>query len=406
MTLNSVQALRALAVLLVALFHLNAIEALGISEGGGSEAPLVGGVWGNGFAGVDLFFVISGFIMVYVTRGAEPGPRTAGAFLFSRFIRIYPLWWLFASVMLVYFLVVYGTPVDQKHVIDRGQTVSEHLIASYLLLPQPNFPLLGIGWTLVHEMYFYMTFAALLLLPRRWLPIALIVWAALVTLGWAAGLTDTTAADYPALLTYPMTVEFILGALAGLLFQSGRHWRPGLMVAMGALAFAASMLLTPVADKWIEHEGLGAFMLQWGRVLLYGVPSVLLVYGLACLEAAGRFRDIRPLTVIGNWSYALYLSHTIVASGLKQTLPRIADIGEAHLGLPKALTDLFRLGTPGIADNLTFAILAVTAMVIFSGLVHHGFERPVARVLGGLRRRWFGAAADALKPVPIARRVG
>ena len=123
--LDSVQMLRGLAALFVLIYHiaqqqLHAIGAIGI----GATAPttdlwLLSGPWSQGYAGVDLFFVISGFIMVYVTQGfAQNGRRKAanvGAFLYRRFVRIYPLWWVFASVMGGYYF------------LSKGQWAAPHL---------------------------------------------------------------------------------------------------------------------------------------------------------------------------------------------------------------------------------------------------------------------------------------
>lgn len=403
MKLVSIQMLRAFAALIVAVFHIGAIERLGISEAGASEPGLVGGFWLNGFGGVDLFFVISGFIMVYVTGASRSGPRTAAAFLFARASRIYPLWWLFASVMLVYFLLVYHVPVDMKHVISRNQTPAEHLIASYLLLPQPNLPLLGIGWTLVHEMYFYLVFALLLLLPRRFLGPGLLVWALIVLAGYFTGLSMPFARNWVTLIVHTMTLEFLAGAGAALLVMSGWRFRPLLMTLAGLAACLAALQLSPDPDRWSPQEA--PFMLQWGRVLLYGLPSALLIYGLASLEAEGRFREWKPLTRLGDWSYALYLSHTIVASGLKQMLPRIANVIEGRLPVPGEAISLLRLGSPGPWDNIAFVAISLVAVITFAGLVHTVFEQPVLRLTQALRRRLFPLAGPGLKPRPLSERV-
>jgi peptidoglycan/LPS O-acetylase OafA/YrhL len=247
-------------------------------------------------------------------------------------------------------------------------------------------------------MYFYLVFAVILLLPRSALLWALLGWGGLVAVGSALGLSHTVAQTLLQLVTHAMTVEFILGALVGLAVQSGKPWRPGLVACLGAVWFAAAMVFTPVAETWPQLGEFGDFMMQWGRVVLYGVPAALVVYGLVCLEAAGRFREVRPLTVLGDWSYALYLSHILVASGIKQMLPRAADLGEAQLGLPAPLAEGLRLGSAGLADNVVFTVLALGAMIAFAGLVHHVIERPLARGVRQLRQR---QQAEAAKPKAV-----
>jgi len=98
--LDNIQALRGIAAVLVVFYHI----ALFLREGawpGVSGYPT--GIWDQGWVGVDLFFVISGFIMVWTTRDIQRGVGTAANFLWRRALRIYPLWWICAAVMAVYF---------------------------------------------------------------------------------------------------------------------------------------------------------------------------------------------------------------------------------------------------------------------------------------------------------------
>lgn len=108
--LYSIQALRGVAAFLVLIFHLNAIL-----YSGNKDTNQIGAFWANGFAGVDMFFVISGFIMVYVARDIVPGFKSSVRFLFFRVARIYPLWWFFASLMMVYF----QSPMDKQQPLTR-----------------------------------------------------------------------------------------------------------------------------------------------------------------------------------------------------------------------------------------------------------------------------------------------
>jgi len=448
MRLASIQIMRGLAALLVTLYHVRALETLAIADSGlvltttGLPEPgLMSGLWGNGFIGVDLFFVISGFIMVYVTRDLAQGWRPVASFLFARASRIYPLWWLFASIMALYFLYAYGAPVDAAQAASSGQSNLEHLLKSYLLVPQSVFPVLGVGWTLVHEMYFYFVFAAALALPRRWLPYVLAVWGACVVAGSLGGLSGPFAIDYPALIFYPMTIEFVLGAFAGLLVASGRIWKPATLIIIGAVWLAAVMQLVPTPEghgaEWTD------FILQWGRVLIYGVPSALIIYAVAGLEVENRMRVLFPafaaafgfvlgavlvgdgaarvwpvlaglvgavlfggaityfsreggawmkrsedvLVTIGDWSYSIYLCHMLVLSALRRVLPSAANFGEARLGLPESAMDVLRLGSAGLWDNLLFLVVSVAVTLAVSWASYRFFERPLTRRLGMFRRR-------------------
>lgn len=199
-------------------------------------------------AGSISFFVISGFIMVWVTHGQPHRPVASLDFLFARITRIYPLWWAAAGAMTLYAIVISPLMVDVTGGIDREEQAlsAGYLIRSFLLVPQQDYPVLAIGWTLIHELYFYAVFALLMLLPRAFLPFAMLIWGGLVTAASLAGLTSPVATDFLTLVLHPMTMEFIFGVAAGLVVTSGIAWRggrhhpPGRALADGRLLPAGS----------------------------------------------------------------------------------------------------------------------------------------------------------------------
>jgi len=419
MKLQSIQMLRALAALMVVGFHLRIVRGemafpdLDVYAMG--AAPLAE----NGYAGVDLFFVISGFIMVYVTGERTRGPGTAGLFLASRAARIYPPWWLFAGIFTAYMIVAHVALDVQGLGWDAlaGGTIPpiEYLWKSFALVPQDSYPVLNVGWTLIHEMYFYLVFALSLLVSRRWLGPFLAVWAALV-LGFAlSGYSYAIGRDLLTLAVHPMTLEFIAGAIVALAVQSGRRWRPGLVTVLALLAWVgASVFLLPptrilpegttggvvsLGHQFALVTGVGwnVFVLEWGRVIAFGLPGAALVYGLVSLEAEGRLKAWTPLVRVGDWSYALYLSHIIVLVALARLFP----IAQARLGLPEwaALTG------PGPLGALAFSALALIVCLITAWLAYRLFERPVMALYGSLRSSWSRDGAARLSPAPVAARI-
>jgi len=446
MKLQSIQALRGLAALLVVFYHIRSLEALGIEANGLTEQAWTGGVFTNGYAGVDLFFVISGFIMVYVTKDAGTGLKPATDFLFARVTRIYPVWWAFAGFMTAYMIVIHGlSGLGQGWAaISRSEPLVPYLVKSFLLAPQPEFPILGVGWTLVHEMYFYAVFAVFLLLPRKLLPYLIGAWAALLIAGTVLGSAVVYAGSYRDLVFYPMTMEFILGAAAGLAVTKGLFWRNGLVTLTATL-----WLLTALCYQGLETQ----FTLAWGRVLWFGLPCGLLIYGLGGLDVQRRLawlvpafagflvtillyqmyglhdaspdavrRDATLLSVVvgaiamaivvwfgwllgqgmpgllrrtipcwqkvlavasrlGDWSFSLYLCHMIILSPLR----RVFEV----IGHNDTLARLFRLGHPGPLDNITFFVCGAALSITASWITYRIVERPAIILFGRMRKAMF-----------------
>jgi len=127
-----------------------------------SQDQILPNVLNFGMAGVDIFFVISGFIMVYVTHKWTAGAaKHIPEFLSSRALRIYPLYWIVSLPLLGLYLL-------RPDLVFSASVWNEpNLLKSFLLWPDVAYPLLEIGWTLIHEMSFYLIFALILIAPRR-----------------------------------------------------------------------------------------------------------------------------------------------------------------------------------------------------------------------------------------------
>ncbi len=342
----NIQLLRFLAALAVVLFHAQPV----FSPGG------KGGAANIGFAGVDVFFVISGFIMWYTTRGMQ-GPADAGWFIRRRFARIFSGYWPYLFIAWVLLAV-----------FEPQQLARKSLLESFLLLPIPiGDRILPLSWTLTFELWFYLLFALLIFLPRHWMG-RLVVWLVLLLVllngvGVAAlGFYDASffGSVPPSLrlMISPYVVEFLAGCLVARAFMAGFRLSPLFSLILAAAFFAAGWLY----DEQVLGGGLDQGYHVVERVLFFGTGSVALVYAMAEFERRG----LRVWPLLGRWlggaSYSLYLSHTLLFF-LVLHLPLDAERQES------------------------WSMLIAVLLVIAYSLLHY---RWIEQPLYGLMKTWLG----------------
>lgn len=337
-TFHTVQLLRGVACLLVVAYHA-------IDSWGSRALPrrAADSLWPNGAAGVDLFFVISGFVMATSTAGLA-GRREAAVFIVRRLRRVVPLYWSLTSAKLAV-LVAFGATLPGWWPI----------LSSFLFIPSRDSagvvrPVLGVGWTLQFEMLFYGLVALTLWVRRPGSRVLLsVLLPLLASLALAGGLRRP---DWPAptVLANGLVLEFCLGV-----WVAGRSRRGRLLShypAMGAIALGLLLLLTlPPPGAW--------------RFALWGGPAALILTGAVSLERAWGARLPANLLAIGEASYAIYLSHPFVVPVLSHVF---ADRLQPAIALPLL-----------VCASLVAATIAGVA-------VHRWLDRPLQR-LAATRRR-------------------
>lgn len=293
--IHSLQVLRFVAASLVIVFH-----AWGHAFTESAPRPLT--VLGP--MGVDLFFVLSGYIITTTAQGWTPG-----AFLLRRLTRILPIYYLLTLAMMG--LLAMG-----------GKFTPDHLLVSFLLVPVgDSFHYLNSAWTLDYEMLFYAAFAVALAFPRKG-PIALLALFALALA--AAPVFGGWLFDF---VGNPLIVEFLLGVAAAKATRSAAAGR-------WALAGGAAWILIAAGCLGQMPEG-------WPRVALLGLPCGLVVYGAAQIRSGGAVQ--RGLARLGDASYAAYLAHQFpvmfvgAASSLSGGLFLVAVATAASWGLGLAI---------------------------------------------------------------------
>lgn len=344
--LHNIQALRGIAALFVAFSHLF------IMEQKYSDDQILG-VWIElGMVGVDLFFVISGFIMVHVAWNFRRGLGAVAEFIFARAGRIYPLYWL---VSLATFLVWMWKP----EIVFSSSAGSPDFLKSFLLLPDVTFPFLAIGWTLIHEVFFYLIFAMALLLKPKWMLPFLIGWTVVLTIGIFNNLTDLS--PLMGILFNPLSFEFLLGAFAAWILKTYNARLVRSALGLGLLLSAMALFYS-----YAYHCGMPSTFSD--RALYFGLPATLIVYGMAGIERDGK-KWSKKMSRLGDWSYSLYLTHILSLSLLGRLWNQIAQ--------------------PGYWDNILMLVLMPVFAVLISYLSWRFAEKPMLDMVKHARTRLF-----------------
>jgi len=320
--------------------------------------------WG---AGVDLFFVISGFIIFHIQPRAAHGSGVAIDFMIRRLIRLAPMYWLFTMLMIV-------ATVGLSHHVEHHWVDPTAVVKSFLFIPYvPDGypvarPILGQGWTLNYEMFFYAASAGTLLLARRR---AMMICAIFLSLT-ACGLIFRPLPVSMQFWFEPILIEFVIG----ILLAANRARLPKLSRPIALAMIVAALVWFVVVPEGDPLNG-------WDRLLERGVPSALLVF--ATLQIANppaiTTRGLLPL--LGDASYALYLSHTFATN--------IVSILWEKLGLH---------------STLMFVLLGAAFAISASLVLLLAIERPLLKAMTlrydrSALRRWL-SEESRLRPLELA----
>ena len=276
-TIRSIQYLRGIASCVVVFQHLSDrtvkynIIAPGLND------------FGFGFFGVDLFFIISGFIMIYITKPNQ----SIFKFWLRRFLRISPIYYVLTIISLVIYIYLPNSGQFKPDIYD--------LINSILYIPTNRGAIVGVGWSLNYEMYFYFIFGLALFMPAQYQVFAILLFlASSVGLGFIIGIND----PFIQQVTSPLLIEFCIGILIGQLFKTGKTFSP-------RLAFSA----LGVSIGWIVASVMFGINMDY-RVLIFALPCAGLVVSLLSLESKNVFKfDAKLPLLAGEISYSLYLVH-------------------------------------------------------------------------------------------------
>lgn len=355
--LPNIQILRFLAAFMVLISHLDReVRKDGVAGAGVDAFDRLAFPWS---CGVDLFFAISGFIMLYLTWNHFHKERYWFEFLKRRFIRVVPLYWMFT---LVFALIA----VLQPQTVSHAEISIGHVLASLLFIPYARsdgsaYPVLALGWTLNYEILFYLAFAVMLLATAA---LKVKRSMALVSMGGlflVVSLLNPSLAGAPLVLRFwssPIIMEFVFGVGVAWLHLRGvrlpGHVRAGCLIVGVALLAAAGLFA--IADTEVHVSPLP-------RSIWAGLPCALILAGAVLGPQLNADSPATRLAVLGgDASYSLYLTHMFAT---------------------RSLTIAWRL--LGLGAGVGFMVAGAAAALALAVAVYLWVESPI---LALLRRRF------------------
>ncbi len=297
-----IQALRGVAIIMVVGFHFTEII-----DRNGFLKSATGLLFNSGAAGVDLFFIISGFIMVFVTKKSLGGFSNFKNFLLKRFLRIWPL---YAVATISYAFI-------NNHTLYSFNLVTiKNIIRSLLFIPMSydnppffGYAYLSVGWSLNYEIYFYLLIAITMLFGRvKWLVFAVIIGITLVFVPFLYGNLEAQPFNSKNsgfllvnLATSPIIWDFVYGVIIGLLFIN-----PYFAIKLKFIFQSKLLLITIliiVIWQYLSgfYGGHGPF--YWGFFM------ALLFLSLIFYDLNESIKCPVWLIYLGNISFSLYLWH-------------------------------------------------------------------------------------------------
>lgn len=314
---ETLQLLRGIAAIAVVIFH----------EFGSY------GLFKLGQYGVDLFFVLSGFIIFYIHERDIGIKYAVIPFLRKRLTRIFPLYWIvtFSYIMLV-------------SIFSHSVFSLDYTINSLLLLPQDHDPIIGVAWTLEFEILFYLIFCILLFNKK--------IFYTMVTI-W--GFTIIYFFIYPVNFSIligrifnPINLEFLFGCIIALVVLKNKFnfkWTVHLSIMLIILSSA------------LQYYGI----LNIHRFIMWGIPFAMLILGLVKLDIKNHVKVPKILIFLGDASYSIYLTHLVTLLVLGSTLKKL---------------NLYDKFGHNIFTQLTFSVLAIVIGSVFYLIV----EKPLLKL--------------------------
>ncbi|GAB1790261.1 acyltransferase [Priestia megaterium] len=298
-----IQLFRGIAALLVVALHTTD------SSQEYFDYNYLNGMFLPGWAGVDFFFVLSGFIIFYIHLKDIGVPDKLKSYTLKRLIRIYPTYWIITLLILPYFFMSLKDNEELNFIM---------ILKSFLLFPQEKEPILRVAWTLSYEIFFYLLFGLLIAIKRYIAYFILSSWGILIVINYTFQLIDVNNKFFFYFILNPYNLEFLLGGVCGILLSNYKIKYGKYILATGILLFLVCWILTldGYLTKYIIYSRIG-----------FGCASFLIILGASAINIETNIKMPIWLSTLGNASYSIYLIHIVVLALTFKVLPKMNFFG-------------------------------------------------------------------------------
>ncbi|MBL1353646.1 MAG: acyltransferase [Zetaproteobacteria bacterium] len=292
--LEGIEVSRGIAAVLVVLDHCSLIMG---SEKTFDYVPYYN-LFQVGHLGVDFFFVLSGFIIYYAHRLDIGNPKRFVSFMTKRCVRIYPIYWV---TSVVFFCAMFFSQSGVSADIN-------HIIFSLLLIPQGEYPINVVGWTLIHEMIFY-SFFGIFILSRNVGLLLFSIWFFVIILFNVQAAVTVEVTSY---LLSLHNIEFLMGVVIAIAVT---EWKLRLYLKqcfwVGMITLLLGIMYDPIKSRPLDSNIL----------MLYGLGSSLIIYSITSMNMLNKWNSFNKLFILlGKASYSIYLMHFIIILSISKIL--------------------------------------------------------------------------------------
>jgi exopolysaccharide production protein ExoZ len=345
--INSIQFLRGFAALAVVIHHTS-----GFVKRYFEPVVLFEDKFSIGFAGVDLFFVISGFIIHFTSKNYINNPSKLNNYLQKRFIRVYPIYWIITTILFLSSWLIVQLLDRNIFSIGYPNTFFAY-IQTYALFPL-HFAINPVTWTLSYEVFFYLCFALLIISKRLWVIPALFLIVSFYNIFINISGIVEVKLNYFNFIFSGYNFEFMFGFL---IYQFYEKIKLSNLISVILLLFSISIIA-------FFGYSIGDYD-SYKRVLTFGFPSGLILLALLNLEQNGAISFPKFSIKLGDASYALYLIH----------FPMMLFMNK----IPQILGYNFNAN-----QEVWYSYFIIISIIFASLYVHEWMEKPIAKKLNSL----------------------